>query len=94
MKAGDQAFRAHRPDLLGREINHGDNLSPHQRFRLIKVGDLRARFAQADIVAKIDFQLIRGFARLGKLFDLDDRTHAQLNFFEIGPVYSFQFHSS
>ena len=94
MKSGHQAFRAHRTDLLGWEIDHRNNLATDQFFAIVQVGYLRAGFSQTDVLTKIDLQLVGGFARFGKFVYCDDGAHAELYFFKIIPPQSFIYYYS
>ena len=54
MKAERENFGHKGPDLPLREIDHRRHLFPHEVCGAIKHSDLRGRFLNADICAKID----------------------------------------
>src|SRR5688572_29411442 len=86
VKAGDEHFGLERPDALRWKIDDADHLAAYQFLLAVQRYDLRARLANADLRAEIDAQPPGRLARLGEIEHFEDRSDAQLNALEIGPL--------
>src|SRR5690606_29641271 len=86
MEAGDQAFRHHRADLLGREVHDRHDLPADQLLRRVKGRDLRTGLAHADVGPEVDVQDVGRFPRLWKRLGTADPADAQLDLAEVVPA--------